>query len=70
MTPGLLRLINVAIHKFSREPESRDVSSAMLLRLAVRLHAEQTSPGEAALVSAEMLGELVQSARLQQRKAS
>jgi hypothetical protein len=55
---GVMRMLAVAFRRYSREPETRPLSSRMLLLSALALHAEETSAGEAALVAAEGVANL------------
>ena len=66
---GIIRLATIALHRFTRDPETRAASSLHLLRYAVRLHASVTSPGDAALAAGEVVGELAVEERRRAREA-
>jgi len=67
MTSGLLRLLHVAINRFSRDPSTRAVSSRLMVTTALALYAEHTSTAEAAVAASEAVAGLVQADRLRAR---
>ena len=64
---SVLRLASIALRRFTRDPETPVASSLNLLRCAVRLHALETSPADAALAAGEIVGELAIEARQQKK---
>jgi len=62
-TAPILRLASIALRRYTRDPDTRQSSSLNLLRYAIRLHAAETSPADAALAAGEAVGELAREAR-------
>ena len=69
MSDGLFRLLVSMTRKYSRDPSTRALSSAHILRAAVALHAANTSAAEAALTAAEAVSIPATQERLERRKA-
>ena len=60
---GLTQYIAKVFRRYSRGPETRDVSARHLMTAAINLYADHTSPAEAALIAAEVVADLAQRER-------
>lgn len=67
-TDGIIRLIETYGRKFMGNAGSRPSIARNLVIASIRLLAELTSSGEAALAAAEAVGEMAQRDRLAARK--
>ena len=55
---GLLRMLSVAVRRYSRDPETRAASARHMLAASINLYAAHTSAGEAALTASEVLSDM------------
>lgn len=67
---GLLRFVSIGLRRYSREPDSRANSARLMMSAAIRLFAEETTAGEAALTASEIFAELSAEQRKADREAT
>ena len=66
---GLVRLLDIALRKFTAQPELRAASARHLLTSAIRLYAIEHSSADAATLCAETIADIVQTERREGRAA-
>jgi hypothetical protein len=68
MSDAAFRMLSIVTKRYARDPQTRDASTRLMVLYAIALHAEATSPGDAALFAAEAVAELSRAQRPRTRK--